>query len=84
VPPRVHRVLHLAVAPAAVRLALGGAGSLAAVAAGAAGPAAVLAGLLVWMGALTVASSVDIAVWERRAGRQLFADAARRRYAAPR
>jgi hypothetical protein len=46
--------------------------------------AAVLAGLLVGMGVLTVASAADIAVWERRARRLLFADAARRRYAAPR
>ena len=155
-PVRVHRVLHLALALAAARLALGGVGFLAALAAGAdAGPAAVglavgiggavvglvssrrwalaeeavdelpagaersggllralgtallpstagvtallalslafepilaavLAGLLVGMGALTVASAFDIAVWERRARRLLFADAARRRYAAPR
>jgi hypothetical protein len=46
--------------------------------------AAVLAGVLAGMGALTVTSALDVAVWERRGARLLFADAARRRYDAPR
>jgi hypothetical protein len=156
VPLRVHRVLHLALALASVRLGLGAVGFLAALAAGAepdaaavalavgAGGsivglvssqrwalaeqgidelppgaersgglvralgtallpstavvtallaislafepilAAVLAGVLAGMGALTVASALDVAVWERRGARLLFADGARRRYDAPR
>ena len=46
--------------------------------------AAVLAGVLAGMAALTVTSALDVAVWERRGARLLFADAARRRYDAPR
>jgi hypothetical protein len=156
VPPRVHRVLHLALALASVRLGLGGLGFAAALAAGAdadaaavalavgaggsivglvssqrwalaeqridelpAGAersgslvrtvgaallpstavvtvllaislafepilAAVLAGVLAGMGALTFASALDVVAWERRGSRLLYADTARRRYAAPR
>ena len=46
--------------------------------------AAVLAGVLAGMGGLTVTSALDVAVWERGGSRLLFADAARRRYGAPR